>query len=48
MATSYDDCYIGVDMDTLTVMNDDIILELSPPNDARYQRAVSLVRKVAE
>ena len=37
-----DDCHVSDDMDTLTVMNEDIAMEASSSNDARYQRDVSL------
>ena len=34
------------DEDSLTVMNEDILTELSSPNDARYQRDVSWIHEV--
>jgi hypothetical protein len=33
---SYDDYYISNDNNILTVMNDNILLELSSPGDTRY------------
>ena len=45
---SYDDCYIGNDNNTLTVMNDDILPESSSPGDTRYQRDVSEACVVSE
>jgi hypothetical protein len=41
MAATNDVCHIGDDMDTLTMMNDDVVMRASSPNDARYQRDVS-------
>ena len=35
--------HVGDDMDTLTVMNDDVMMRASSPNDARYQRDVSWI-----
>jgi hypothetical protein len=48
MAANNDDCHIGDDMDTLTVMNEDILPELPSLSDARYQRAVSWICEVLE
>ena len=48
VAMSYDDCNIGNEKDTLTVMNDDILPESSSPGDARYQRDVSWIHDVSE
>jgi hypothetical protein len=47
MAMHNDDRRIG-DKDSLTVMSKDILIELSSPNDARYQRDVSWIREVFE
>ena len=47
MARPYDDCHIGDNTDTLTVMNDDILPETSSPSDTRYQRDVSWIRDVS-
>jgi hypothetical protein len=48
MAANNDDCHTGDDIDTLTVMNEDILPELPSPSDARYQRAVSWICEVLE
>jgi hypothetical protein len=48
MAATNDDHHIGDDMDTLTVMNEDIVMGASSPNDARYQRGVSRIPEVLE
>jgi hypothetical protein len=37
MVAMNDDCQLGHDMDTLTVMNEDVEVEASTSNDARYQ-----------
>jgi hypothetical protein len=42
MAASNDPCHIGDDIDTLTVMNDDPVIDVSSSNDARD---VSQVRR---
>jgi hypothetical protein len=46
MAMTDDDCHVGDDMDTLTVMNEDVVMEAYSSNDARYQRDVSRIREV--
>jgi hypothetical protein len=43
MATTNDECRVGDDMDTLTVMNEDGEREESSSNNARYQRDVSRI-----
>ena len=45
MSASSDDRHISDDMDTLTVMNEDIVMEASSSNDTRYQRDVSQIRE---
>jgi hypothetical protein len=35
MATFNDDCHTGSDMDTLTVMNEDVVPDVSSSNDHR-------------
>jgi hypothetical protein len=40
VANNYD-CYIDDNLDTVTVMNDNILPELPSPSDTRYQRAIS-------
>ena len=36
IATSYNDYYIGNNIDTLTVINNNTLLELSSPSNTRY------------
>jgi hypothetical protein len=48
MAVTKDDCYIDDDVDTLTVMNEDVEMEASSPNDTRYQRDVSSIPQCSE
>jgi hypothetical protein len=40
MAATDEDCLVGDDMDTVTVMNEDIAMAASSSNDARCQRDV--------
>jgi hypothetical protein len=42
--SDHHDCHIGDDMDTLTVMNEDIVMETYSSNDARYQRCEPVKR----
>ena len=43
MAATDEDCLVGDDMDTFTLMNEDITMEASSSNDARCQRDVSRI-----
>jgi hypothetical protein len=43
MAATNDAFHVGDDMDTLTVMNEDVVMRKSSPSDSRYQRDVSCV-----
>jgi hypothetical protein len=43
MAATDEDCLVGDDMDTLTVMKGDIAMGASSSNDARCQRDVSRI-----
>jgi hypothetical protein len=45
MATTNDECRVGDDMDTLTVMNEGGEMDESSSNDARYYRYVSWIPK---
>jgi hypothetical protein len=46
MAATNDAFHVGDDMDTLTVMNEDVVMRTYSPSDTRYQRDVSGVPKV--
>jgi hypothetical protein len=45
MATIDDDCHVSDNIDTLTVINKDIVIESSSSNDTKYQRDMSQIIK---